>query len=48
MTVRVKIIKLQKNKEYKNNISVVTDIYKVEICDISKRGYLVLKHAKKR
>ena len=46
MTVRAKIVKAQDTQEQPSNPNVVIDIYKIELTDISKKGYLLLKHAK--
>jgi hypothetical protein len=37
---------LQKSTDSASNPQVTMDIYKIEITDIDKRGYLLLKHEK--
>ena len=45
MTLRVKILKLQDKKD-STNPNAMTNIYKIELVDIEKKGYLVLKYLK--
>jgi hypothetical protein len=46
MTVRARIVKAQDTQDQPSNPNVVIDIYKIELTDTNKRGYLLLKHAK--
>ena len=48
MTLRVVIIKKSKSKESITLPEAVTDVYKVEIVNLERRGYLLLKHHKSR
>lgn len=48
MTVRVKISKKQRVHEHKTTPSIVTDVYKAELLDISQKCFLLLKHARSR
>ena len=49
--MRAKVIRKQSEsnqQQNNNNQNVVINIYKVELTDIEKRGYLMLKHFKSR
>ncbi|CDW83715.1 UNKNOWN [Stylonychia lemnae] len=48
VTVRVKIVKKQKQTMSTTNPSLTLHIFKVEITDIEKRGYLMIKNNKSR
>ena len=49
--MRAKVLRKQREsnqQQNNNNQNVVINIYKVELTDIEKRGYLMLKHFKSR
>jgi hypothetical protein len=46
MTIRVKVLKLQGTQESITNRTAVTTIFKVEVADLSKKAFLLLKHVK--
>ena len=48
MTVRIKIAKKHGTHEHKTTPSIVTDIYRAELLDISQKCFLLLKHARSR
>ena len=48
MTLRVTIIKKQQSKESVSLPGAVTDIYKVQIVNLNRNGFLLLKHQKSR
>jgi len=48
MTLRVQFGKFEKSRSSASNPGIVTDIYRCQVVDISKRAFIVLKHLRSR
>jgi hypothetical protein len=48
LTMKVNILGFQEQKSSSMQPSIVTDVYKIEIPEVSKKGYLLLKYNKSK